>query len=149
MEKELIPDPNNSFQKKRIGFQADIIVYVVGTSFDGRQEKLAQLYQDCTPDDTPACSLVREPNNQYDSGAVAVHVIIGDVSTAIGYIPKNYEVPCRSTSGTFHYDGDNNIERRPLWKIMDKRYGTIKVGLEGVWEVQSNYGARVGIAHEM
>ena len=61
-----------------------ITVPVVGVTFEGRQLILESLYNDQENSVTLTGRLVREPDNKYDPGAIAVEV----QSQKVGYIPR-------------------------------------------------------------
>jgi len=55
---------------------------VVGVTYENRQATIARLRG------KEPCRLVPEPENQYDSNAIAVHVATGNGIKHIGYIKK-------------------------------------------------------------
>lgn len=57
-------------------------VRVAGVSYEGRQDHLAKL------SGNEPVRLVPEPNNQYDSNAIAVHIAHTGKVLHCGYIPK-------------------------------------------------------------
>lgn len=125
----------NDFMVKRIGFKPDNLVQVVGTSHDNRQELLKKAQNFCGPDDSPPCTLVREKDNQYDLGAVAVHLGVDyDTHTGwdmkrVGYLPKDYQI------------GDS----APVHTLIDQHIGEVLIGVDGIYSQGGLFGLRVGL----
>jgi len=61
-----------------------ILVYVTGTTYDGRQKKLRSLYRKYALGEELNVKLKREPKNEHDK--YAVKVLIN--KRCVGYIPK-------------------------------------------------------------
>ena len=142
--------PDCQFLKDRLGFQPDVMIHVVGTSFEGRQKLLELVERGCSVQNTPPCKLVREPGNKYDPHAVGVYVTINDgyeIQTLhVGYLPKEYEIPCRATNGRFVIEKGSTV-KRPVWKILDNKYGSVLCGIEGVRKKNNTRGLVLGLSH--
>jgi hypothetical protein len=137
---------------KRIGFSPDILVNVVGSSYEGRQSILKKAAAFSGMDDTPPIFLERELDNPYDPGAVKVMVGI-DYDTATGwafsqagYTPAQWTIPIKDPSGNTMWDGDTPT-RKVLHELLDEDPAQVLVGLEGVYRVATNWGMRLGLAH--
>tara|TARA_Y100000310_G_scaffold202539_1_gene202755 strand:- start:45 stop:548 length:504 start_codon:yes stop_codon:yes gene_type:complete len=149
--KETPADPRNTYQASRVGFGPDVLIQVVGTSFEGRQGLLNKVHAFCEPEFTPPCKLRREPLNIYDSGAVAVwagtYYVEGRWTySKVGFLPKNYSIPYRNSDHNFSFDEDIP-KRRKVWELIDQAQDSVHVGIEGVYKVQGNYGMRLGLSH--
>ena len=139
----------------RVGFTPDIIVHVVGTSFEGRQDLLLEASNYCTSKFTPPAKLIREQDNKYDPDAVAVYIGVDfnkDKNTwtfeHVGYLPKGFKIPYKDKQGGYSVDPKTGlVEYRKVSEIIDSGEGTVQVGVENILENNGGYGLRVGLRH--
>lgn len=151
MIRETIPTID-THRIKRIGFKPDVLIQVVGTSYENRQSMLKRVHPWCSIDQTPPAFLEREPKNNYDPGAVAVYIGTfmedGDwMYEHVGYLPRDYSIPCRATNGQFLFDEQGTPERRAVHQILDAKWGEVMVGVDGIYTAGGGWGLRLGLAH--
>jgi hypothetical protein len=70
-------DKGGAMKMKRLS------VKVAGVTFEGRQSKIAKLKGD------EPCRITPEPDNPYDSNALAVHVATANGIEHVGYVPRD------------------------------------------------------------
>jgi len=131
----------NDRQRKRIGFDPDVLLRVVGVTFDGRQKILVKAYNLCTDDYSVPAVLKRDPTNKFDAGAVKV--LIGTyydtnkgkwLLEQAGFLPKNYILP-------------NDRTNIPVWSILDRDPDAIQIAVDGIWQVQGNFGLGIALKY--
>lgn len=66
-----------------MGFKVSYFTKAVGTTFDGRQDIIANLQPNAK------LKLRREPKNEYDGNAIAIDALTGTSWTCVGYIAKD------------------------------------------------------------
>lgn len=146
MIKETVPKIND-FMLKRVGFPPDILVQVVGTSHEDRQDYLKKASNYCGPDDTPPCYLEREPTNQYDPNAVAVFLGYsydkekGWEFHKVGYLPRDYMIASRNLNNKL------DKARDLVYILLDNNLGQVQVGVDGVYKQGGTFGCRLGLRH--
>jgi len=142
MIQETEVDFHNLYMRTRVGFLPSVLLQVVGTSFENRAGLLKKASIFCTPEYTPPCMLERQPDNLYDDKAVAVFIGVshntldGWEMAQAGFLPKNYSI---ST-----YSG----EKACVWELMDKKIGTVQIGIDGIYSQGGGIGLRVGLLHD-
>ena len=73
----------------------EVIYKVVGVCFENRQDILAQFYKDYEFGKKYLVNLRPENDNQYDSNAIGVWIVVNGIPKHVGYISKDSNAELR------------------------------------------------------
>ena len=95
---DLVPKSRIDLDTAALGFRPDLVFPVVGVTFEGRQQVLAEasglLVGGRISTQNGLLTIVAEPSNKFDPDAVSVSLRVDGALRPAGYVPKKWCPTC-------------------------------------------------------